>query len=303
MTATDMLRLAIDIGGTFTDMTNGVPTLTVANFDLITEDGDYENWGSIAGNGTSANPVRIDMIVEDESTTGDTAFGVLNGGFISSGVQQYVVAAFDDDGVIQSQSGSHEATIVVCDNTEDLEVLGLQNNRNSEVTFEQVNWGTEILFEGDGYANASEQPKNLGNPDLSEVGFITANFFEAGANAFVRITNQGVELGQNEDAEDGYDPDGERVLDVAGITVTNADRLRIAVEDGDAVVNAVNALPDNRLLTASASPVRGSMKSASAEPSTPSIPARVSRKRRCPAAASSPRSNRTTRIEPTCQRC
>ena len=229
-----------DFGGTFTDTTNGVPTLTVANFDAITEDSDYANWGSIAGNGTSASPVRIDMIVEDGSTTGDTAFGVLHGGFFSSGVQQYVLAAFDDNGVIQSQSSSNSATIVVCDNTEDLEVLGLQNNRNSDVTFEQVNWGTEILFEGDGYADASDQPKNLGNPDLSEVGFITANFFEAGANAFVRITNQGVELGQNEDAEDGYDADGERVLDVAGITVTNADRLRIAVEDGDAVVNAVN---------------------------------------------------------------
>ncbi len=229
-----------DFGGTFTDTTNGVPTLTVANFDAITEDSDFADWGSIAGNGTSANPVRIDMIVEDGSTTGDTAFGVLNGGFVSSGVQQYVVAAFDDMGVIMSQAGSHSATIVVCDNTEDLEVLGLQNNRNSEVTFEQVNWGTEILFEGDGYANSSDQEKNLGNPDLSEVGFITANFFEAGTNAFVRVTNQGVELGQNEDAEDGFDPDGERILDVAGITVTNADRLTIAVEDGDAVVNAVN---------------------------------------------------------------
>jgi Domain of unknown function (DUF4214) len=238
-----------DFGGTFTDMTNGVPTLTVANFDLITEDSDYADWGSIAGNGTSANPVRIDMIVEDESTTGNTAFGVLHGGFFSSGVQQYVVAAFDDDnGVIMSQNSGAEATIVVCDNTEDLEVLGLQNNRMSTVTFQQVNWGTEILFEGDGYANASEQPKNLGNPDLSEVGAIVANFFEAGANAFVRITNQGVELGQNEDAEDGYDLDGERVLDVAGITVTNADRLRIEVEDGDAVVHAVNGTDVERVI-------------------------------------------------------
>lgn len=237
-----------DFAGDFTMTTNGVETLTIANFQALTEATNFNDWGQITGNGTDTDPVRIDFLlsignvdVPSIPMVGDLTFGVLNGGLPSTGVQQYVLTAFhDDDANIQSQAGSFSAVVVVCDKTEDLEVLGLQNNRNSDVTFEQVNWGTEILFEGDGYANSSDQEKNLGNPDLSEVGFIAANFFESGANAVVRVTNQGVELGQDEDTEDGFTTDGERVLDVAGVTLTNADRLLLAVEDGDAVINAVN---------------------------------------------------------------
>lgn len=253
-----------ELEGDFTDTTNGVPTITIANFQDITEEDSgarpFEDWGSIEGNGTAADPVRVDILVTDESTTGDTAFGVSNGGFISSGVQQYVLVGFHtevdfpngqprpDGGDLLPQAGSYSATIVVCDKTEDLEVLGMQNNRNSDVTFEQVNWGTEILLEGDGYANASDQEKNLGDPDKSEVGYVTANFFESGANAVVRLTNQGTELGLNEDAEDGFDPAGERILDAAGVTVTNADRLLIEVEDGDAIIRDVTGVDVERLI-------------------------------------------------------
>ncbi|MBX2826103.1 MAG: DUF4214 domain-containing protein, partial [Gammaproteobacteria bacterium] len=253
--------------GDFEQTVNGVPTLTVANFQAITpdvndpdndpNDGDTEitglpdpdTWGFIAGNGTSADPVRINMLVEEGTSTGDCDLGVTEGGFISSGVQQFVLTGFHtDEFELLSQSGAHSADIVVCDQTEDLEVLGLQNNRNSDVTFWQVNWGTEILMEGDGYANSSDQEKNLGDPDLSEVGKVTANFFEPGANAVVRVTNQGTELGLNEDAEDGFDPDGERKLDVAGVVLNNADRLLLAVEDGDAVIHDVTGHDLERII-------------------------------------------------------
>jgi hypothetical protein len=256
-----------DFTGDFAQTVNGVSTLTVANFQDITPNvnlpanipnnnvanpfGGPETgaWGRIDGNGTEADPVRINMLVVDGTSTGDQDLGVANGGFFSSGVQQYVLTGFHTaDFDLLPQSGSHSADIVVCDQTEDLEVLGLQNNRNAEVTFWQVNWGTEILLEGDGYANSSDQEKNLGNPDLSEVGCVIANFFEAGANAVVRVTNQGVALGLNEDAEDGYDPTGERKLDVDGIVVNNADRLLIAVEDGDAVIHDVTGIDVERVI-------------------------------------------------------
>ena len=259
--------------GDFTQTVDGVPTLTIANFQAITpdvndefpgdidgnepNDGDNEvtgvpdsdTWGSLSGNGTSADPVRVNMWVVDGTSTGDSDLGVTQGGIKSEGIQQFVLTAFHDNEFnLLSQSGSHSATIVVCDHTEDLEVLGLQNNRNASVTFEQVNWGTEILLEGDGYANSSDQEKNLGDPDVSEIGKVTANFFEAGANAFVRVTNQGTELGLNEDAEDGFDPDGERTLEAEGIVLNNADRLLLAVEDGDAKINDVSGLDLERII-------------------------------------------------------
>ena len=271
-----------DFNGDFTDTssTDGVETITIANFQALTPSAnltdsngnalnipnngvledtdanangdqliDNSDWGYLAGNGTSADPVRVDFLMLDGTSVGDCDLGVLDGGIKSSGIQQFVLTGFhDEDAVIQSQAGAFMADVVVCDNTEDLEVLGIQNNRNSMVTFHQVNWGTELLMEGDGYANASDQEKNLGNPDLSEVGHLTANFFEPGANATVRITNQGTELGLSEDAEDGFDPDGERVLDVAGILVNNADRLLIQVEDGDAVINDVTGVDVERVI-------------------------------------------------------
>ena len=238
--------------GEFTENADGVEeAMTIVNFQDITADvndgiADNENpysWGEIKGNGTTGDEVRINVVMQHESQVGDTEFGVDKGGFKSSGVQQYVLTGFvGPDGYLLSQNGEHKATIVVCDCTEDLEVLGLQNNRNAKVTFEQVNWTTEILLEGDGFADSSEV-KNFGNPDLSQVGYVVVNHFEPGINASVRLTNQGVELGQNEDALDGFDPDGERKLEAAGITVNNADRLLINVEDGDAIIKDVTG-PD-----------------------------------------------------------
>ena len=106
------------LSGDFTQTTNGVPTLTVANFQAITPDVNDENpgdndgndpndgdnevtgvpdtgtWGYIAGNGTETDPVRIDMLVVPGTSTGDCDLGVTNGGFVSSGVQQFVLTGF-----------------------------------------------------------------------------------------------------------------------------------------------------------------------------------------------------------------
>jgi len=236
--------------GEFPENADGVEeAFTVYNFQEITFGSDPYDWGRIDGNGTEADPVRVNVVMQDGTTVGDVSLGVAKGGFNSSGVQQYIFTDFvDSQGYIVPQATGGVATIVVCDHTEDLEVLGLQNNRASTITFEQVNWGTQILMEGDGYADASDQEKNLGDPDLSEIGYVNANFFEAGANAHVRITNQGTELGLNEDAEDGFDPTGERWLDVDGVSVFNADRLLIDVEDGDAYIKDVSGIDVERVI-------------------------------------------------------
>ena len=223
----------------------GKANITVAEAEDLTVGNDPAKWGEIKGNGDA----RVNFEITNESTVGNTQFGVAHGGVKTSGVSSIVVTGFDaPDGTLMSQNQSASATVVVCDQTQNIQTLGLQNNRHGTVTFEQVNWGTEILMEGDGYANSSDQEKNLGNPDLSEVGAVVAKYFEPGANAVVNINNQGTHLGMNEDAEDGIDETGERKLDVAGITITNADRLTINVTDGDAIVHKVVA-KDAQVLT------------------------------------------------------
>lgn len=243
MTISGPVNLGDNFTVDFSALTGTMNTFTITQFEQITtpttnpnSTDDVANWGQIIGNGTAAEPVRINIELTDESVVGFD--NITKGGFKSSGVQTYVVTELlDDNGDAISQASGTSATVFVCDQTQDLETLGLQNNRNAEVTFENVNWGTEILLEGDGYANSSEQEKNLGNPDLSEIGSVVVNYFETGANAVVNINNQGTALGMNEDAEDGYDANGVRVLDVAGVAINNADRITINVTDGDAVVH------------------------------------------------------------------
>ncbi|WP_320055542.1 DUF4214 domain-containing protein [Desulfuromonas thiophila] len=222
--------------------------LTLAQFEDIytaASGSDAAKWGMIKGNGDA----RVNIQVTTGSTVGYD--DVANGGIHSSGVAAFVVTGFNTsaaDDSLASQSAASTATLYVCDSTQDVEVLGLQNNRNATVTFENVNWGTEILLEGDGAANASDQAKIYGNPDLSEIGAVVVNFFEPGANAVVNINNQGVELGLNEDAEDGYDATGERALSVAGITINNAKRITLNVEDGDAIIASIDGDTVQRLL-------------------------------------------------------
>lgn len=233
----------VDFSAFTGNFTNG--PLTISNFQLVDNDQNdnlnpadvVNSWGNVVGRGDD----RVNVEVVTGSVTGYN--DITDGGIHSTGVGSFIVTELlDATGSIQSQAATTNATLFVCDATQGLDTVGLQNNRMATVTFEQLNWGQSILMEGDGYANSSDQEKNLGDPDKSEVGMVIANYFEPGANADVLITNQGTTLGLNEDAEDGYDANGERVLDVYGITVHNADRLKIDVQDGDAVIRDVTGV-------------------------------------------------------------
>jgi hypothetical protein len=253
LTFTGAMNLADNFKVDFSELTGSIDGLTLAEFEDIHTAMVPDNpatdpfdpipakWGKIVGNGGA----RVDIQVTNNQTVGEP--GILDGGIHSSGVSTIMVTGINQQplinrGKLQPQADSAAVTIFVCDSTEDLEYLGLQNNRYTHVTFNQVNWSTIILLEGDGYANASDQEKNLGDPDLSQIGEVCVNYYEPGANAKVEINNQGTELGLNEDAEDGLDPDGERWLDVKGINVYNADRLTINVSDGDANIQDVSGV-------------------------------------------------------------
>lgn len=199
-------------------------TLTLANFQDMTAAADVANQGEIIGNGTDEAPARINIELEDNAVVG--AEGNDNG-FKSSGVQTYVVTDIydvdsdDDDHIVNDQ-----ATVFVCDNTEDLTTLGLRGNHDDTINFMQVKWGTNFLLEGDGSLNFPD--KSSGDPNFSNIGTLNAEFFWSGASAQIDINNQGVDLMDV------------RALNVAGINISNATAVNISITDGDAVIQSIN---------------------------------------------------------------
>jgi hypothetical protein len=219
---TDTVLLDDNFTIDFSDLTGALTGLTIENFDKITADVDPDNWGQIIGNG--AEGVRIDVMLE-----GHVAVEGPDSGLPSSGVEQYVVVDMEDAGAPASWD------FHLCDNTQDLKVIGLQGMSGEILTLTNVPWGAvnpTILFEGDGYANWDELPKAAGNPDESNVGTIVAEYFFDGAPANVLITNQGVAPGLTTEGE-------ARPIVVDGIVVDNAASLNITVEDGNAVITDI----------------------------------------------------------------
>lgn len=202
--------LADDFTLDFSGLTGALNNLTIENFNEVEE---------VIGNG--AEGVRINVSLE-----GDVAQPGNDSGLQSSGVEQYVVVDLN---------GADRA-FNVCDNTQDVEVLGLQGNAGNTLTFTNIPWGSvnpTILFEGDGFADWSELPKAAGNPNESNVGTIDAEYFFAGAPANVLITNQGVALGETSTGE-------ARSIVVDGIELANAQSLNVTVEDGNSVIDSLS---------------------------------------------------------------
>ncbi|WP_121628374.1 DUF4214 domain-containing protein [Poseidonibacter antarcticus] len=217
--------VVVDLGENFTidfsDLTGNLSGLTITNFEEITTDpiaADVDDWGMIIGN--DAVDTRIDLELSEDAVVGydDNA----NGGFKSSGVEEYVVTELNG-GI---------STIYVCDNTEDVEVLGLQGNGDGEITFGNVKWDVSFLLEGDAAENWTDRPKADGSPDESNIGTVHADFFYDGAPAVFNINNQGVALGTTSTGTD-------RPLVVAGIETTNANSVTINVTDGDVVITDI----------------------------------------------------------------
>ena len=231
MTFTDSVDLADGFTIDFSAHTANVIDLTIADFQQVEE---------IIGNGTEANPVRVNVEIADGGAVG--AAGLTNG-LTSSGVQTYVVTDIYEDG--PDGNAFSDAQFFVCDSTQDIETLGFKGNGDAQITFSQVNWQTSILLEGDGLVNWDDAPKAFGNPNSSNIGSVIVEYFEDGAPAVIDINNGGVALGETTTGED-------RPLLVDGITLTNADSLEINVADGDAEITALQATDDIQTLTLTA---------------------------------------------------
>ncbi|WP_404298473.1 beta strand repeat-containing protein [Halomonas sp.] len=190
----------------FSGLTGALNNLTIREFDNVEQ---------VIGNGAG---VRINVELE-----GDVGVEGEDSGLISSGVEQYIV----------TDLGNDDRDFHLCDNTQDVEVIGLQGNAGGTLTFTNIPWGAvnpTILFEGDGYGNWDQLPKAASNPNASNVGTIEAEYFFDGAPANVLITNQGADPGLTSDGEP-------RPIVVDGISVDNAQSLNITVEDGNAVIS------------------------------------------------------------------
>ena len=223
---------SVDMGENFTvdmsELTGTLTNFTIENFNEITYDSveagtdvnasNSANWGQVIGNG--ADDLRINITLDGNLG----ADYVANGGFKTEGVATYVVTDLSD--------ANDDATIYLCDNSKDVEVIGLQGNTDGTLTVENAKWGVNFLLEGDGYSNWDQLPKALGNPDTSNIGNLTVDFFLAGAPVTIDINNQGVDTGL---ASDGT----QRAINVDTITLTNTKDVTINVTDASAVLEGI----------------------------------------------------------------
>lgn len=204
----------------FSELDGQVSGLTVLNFSEI-------DWVSGNNTGTRINVGLSGNVGSEEQ------------GLVSSGVETYVVTSIvdndnDDDGLNPNED---TATFYLCDETEDVQVIGLQGNAGKTLTFANVPWGRvhpSILLEGDGYADWNEAPKADGSPETSDIGTVIVEYFTAGAPAVVNINNGGTELGVNSTG-------GERKFVVEGIQLVNAKSLALNVTEGDADISMLMA--------------------------------------------------------------
>lgn len=179
---------------------------------------DFQDVKEVIGNGSGT---RINIELNDD--VGKPGAG---NGLKTSGVAEYVVTSVGDI--------DNEVTFYACDNTKDVQVVGLQGNNFTTVVFEELKHVT-LLLEGDGFANFDEAAK-ASNADLvqneSNVGTVIANFHFQDENAVVNINNQGVALGLTSTGEP-------RPLVVDGIEVNNAASVTMNIADGNAQIRSI----------------------------------------------------------------
>ena len=180
----------------FSELQGNLTGLTLADFDEVTE---------VMGNNTNT---RIDVELGGDVATADE-------GLVSSGVATYVVTEIDDEANDDGDVDSLTATFYTCETTQDLEVLGLQGNYDSTITFANTERGVEFLMEVD-YAKS----------DGYVVGTLIGEFAREDADAVVNVVGL-------QDL-----PAGETQM-VAGIELVNADTATINVEGGNTEITSL----------------------------------------------------------------
>ena len=201
-----------------------VNNLTIGNFHFITEgeldgEGDPNGlpdvsesdlWGEIIGNGLPGQRINIHVGAD----VGDPD-DVNNGGFVSTGVDVYVVTnLYDAFG--NNTTGPFNWDIATCVNTE-VETLGLQGNYEDSIDYLNVERGIDFLLE-------VAYDKEFGYA----VGDLGAHFARPGGDAVFNVVNIDAPMEAGE------------VQRLAGIDVENAVSLTINVTGGNTVLESLD---------------------------------------------------------------
>jgi len=171
--------------------------------------GNFENVGAVHGNSNNGynSVVYVELDNDGDTNDGDMEdVGSADQGLVSTGVTNYVVTK-----VGTTLAEQEEATIWLCDSTQDLELITLVSNYDDTLHIENAAWGLNFELQGGGTAK-SEGPTGTAN-----VGTLDADFMWKGnPTASVNIVH----------SVDGDD----RPIAVDGIVVDNTLALDITSE-------------------------------------------------------------------------
>lgn len=185
----------------FSKLEGDVNNMVVDNFELLAQ-----GTGGIYGNADAGYNAEVLISIaadEADNTVGFDEEGAH--GLVSKGVTKYTVTQIDGP-TAPGSTGNH-ATLLLCDTTQDLEVLALRGNWNDTLIVEGAAWGLKFELEGGSTAKAD------GNTATSNVGQLDATFQWPGASAVVDLVHS--VAGDT------------RPLYAAGITINNASSLTV----------------------------------------------------------------------------
>jgi hypothetical protein len=182
--------------------------LTLANFEFVK---------AIYGNSESGYDATVNIQLGKDKEGDDKGWDETDAtGLVSSGVAKYVVTLIE--GPTAAENDGSEATIKLCDTTQDLEVLALRGNYNDTLSIEDAAWGLAFELQGGTTAKAD------GPTGTANVGALEANYKWDGADAVVTLT---------------HSVEGDtRVIKAYGITINNADSMTINAT-GSATIDAL----------------------------------------------------------------
>lgn len=207
----------------FSQLDAEVKNFTLDNFELLGQG------GAIYGNADKgyASVVHV-QLAADEGVQGTAAASAADNevGFdetdaqslVSSGVSKYIVTVID--GPTANGSLGNQATIKLCDTTQDLETLALRGNYNDTLKVIDAAWGLAFELQGGTTAKAD------GPTGTANVGKLVANYEWDGADAVVNLTHS--VTGDT------------RTIKAYGITIDNADSITLNSAEGNATVDAIS---------------------------------------------------------------
>lgn len=226
----------------FSELEGSVTNMTIAQFQDVKQ---------IKGNGDATVYVKLENKDNGTPTGDDTQPGVdsdaantAGGGELanptvasdeeglkSSGVAKYIVTD-----IVDTNGSPEVGEIYLCDNTEDLEVIGLRANYQATLEVHNVAWGINFELQG-GSTKKADGPTGTSN-----VGVLHADYEHDHADAVVTLTHS--VAGDT------------REIKAYGIDIDNADSITIAVADAtDATIDMIDGDSLNELVFSSSNDI------------------------------------------------